>query len=137
MINVNYLAVVASAVASMVIGSIWYGPLFGKIFMREMGMDKWSAEEQAGMKKKMLQMYGQQFVASLVMFYVFAWLVGGLNQISVVGGLAAAFWVWLGFVVPLKFGDALWGGKMSLFWLGIGEMLLTLLAGGVIIGMLK
>jgi hypothetical protein len=43
-------------------------------------------------------------------------------------------WTWLGFVVPIKLGDALWGGKMTMFWLGIGNMLLTLLAGAAIIG---
>ena len=71
------------------------------------------------------------------MFCVFAWLIGGLKQMSVAGGLSVAFWVWLGFVVPLKLGDALWGGKMTLFWLGIGNMLLTLLAAGAIIGAWK
>jgi hypothetical protein len=45
-----------------------------------------------------------------------------------------AFLMWLGFVVPVKFGDAIWGGKMGLFWLGIGNMLFTLLASGAIIG---
>ena len=37
MMSVNYWAVFVSAIASMVIGSIWYGPLFGKMFIREMG----------------------------------------------------------------------------------------------------
>lgn len=130
----NYLAVLVCAIASMVIGSIWYGPLFGKIFMKEMGMDTWSQEKKDSMKKSMTMTYIWQFVASLVMFYVFAWLMGGLNQMSVMGGLTAAFWVWIGFVVPVKFGDALWGGNMKLFWIGIGNMLVTLLVVGAILG---
>ena len=132
--SVNYLAVLASAGASMIIGSIWYGPLFGKKFIAAMGMDKWSPEQQAAEKKKMGMTYFLQFVASLVMFYVLAWLMGGLGQMSINGGLMTAFWVWLGFVVPLKLGDAIWGGKMSLFWIGIFNMLVTLLAAGAIIG---
>jgi hypothetical protein len=42
--------------------------------------------------------------------------------------------VWIGFVVPLKLGDALWGGKWPLFWIGIGYNLVYLLVAGAIIG---
>ena len=123
-----------AAIASMVVGSLWYGPLFGKKFTSAMGMENFSPEQMAGMKKGMTMTYVWQFLASLVMFYVLAWLIGALDKMTVTGGLMAGFWVWLGFVVPLKLGDALWGGKMSLFWLGIGNMLVILLAAGAIIG---
>ncbi len=136
-VMVNFWAVLASAVASMVIGSIWYGPLFGKKFMSAMGMDSWSSEKKAAMKKSMGLTYLWQFLASILMFYVFAWLMGALGAKSAMDGIQAAFWVWLGFIVPLSLGNALWGGKMILFWLGIGNMLLTLGAAGVIIGIVK
>src|SRR3989344_5768242 len=103
-VSVNFLAVLASAVASMVVGSIWYGPLFGKKFMSAMGFDKMSPEHQAEMKKGMMLTYLWQFIASLVMFYVFAWLICALGAVTVTGGIQAAFWVWLGFIVPTKFG---------------------------------
>ena len=45
---VNLWAVVACAVASMIIGSIWYGPLFGKAFMTATGMDQWTPEKKSG-----------------------------------------------------------------------------------------
>ena len=133
-ITINYWAVLVSAVASMVIGSVWYGPLFGKMFMTAMGMDKWTKKQQEEMRKKMLATYLVQFIASIVMFFVLAMFMGKLDQMSVCGGLVTAFWVWIGFIVPLKLGDALWGGKMILFWLGISNMLLTILASGAIIG---
>ena len=136
-VTVNFWAVLVSAIASMVVGSVWYGPLFGKVFIKAMGMDQWSPDKQAEMKKGMMLSYLWQFVASLVMFYVFAWLMGALGAVSVMGGIQAAFWVWLGFIVPMKFGDALWGGKMTLFWIGIGNSLVTLLAAGAIIGAMK
>jgi hypothetical protein len=50
------------------------------------------------------------------------------------GGMLAAFIMWIGFVVPVKLGDALWGGSKKMFWLTIGNMLVTLLAAGAIIG---
>lgn len=132
--EINYWAVLVAGVVSMAIGSLWYGPLFGKRFMKEMGMDMWTPEKQAEMKKCMPKAFATQFVASLIMFFVFAWYVGLSGHLGLLGGLNNAFWVWIGFVVPLKLGDALWGGKMSLFWLGISNMFFTLLIGGAIIG---
>jgi len=121
----------------MVIGSIWYGPLFGKKFMQAMGMDSWSQEKRDAEKKRMGLTYFIQFIASLVMFYVVARFMGGLGQMTLSGGLSVALWVWLGFIVPVKLGDAIWGGKMTLFWIGVGNMLVTLLVTGAIISFWK
>lgn len=134
MMAVNYWAILVSAIASMVIGSFWYGPLFGKKFMAAIGMDKWTPEQKEAEMKKMGMTYFLQFVASLLTFYVLAVLMGRLNQMSVNGGLMTAFWVWLGFVMPVQLGSSIWGGKMTLFWIGAGNMLVTLLAAGAIIG---
>jgi hypothetical protein len=133
-VSVNFWAVLVSGVCSIIIGSLWYGPLFGKKFMRAMGMDTWSAERQAEEKKKMGLAYFGQFVASIVMFYVLGWLMGALNAVTPLNGVQVAFWVWLGFVVPVQYGQQIWGGKLILFYIGAGNMLLTLLAAGAILG---
>ena len=132
--EINYWAILVSTVASMVIGSIWYGPLFGKKFIHEMGMDKWTPEHQEKMRKTMTKSYALQFIASLVMFFVLAWYIGLSGHTGVLGGLNNAFWLWIGFVVPLALGNALWGGKMSIFWLSIGNMFVAILVAGAIIG---
>jgi len=132
--EINYLGVVASAIASMVIGSVWYGPLFGKTFMHAMGMDQWTPERQAAEKKKMGKLYATQLIASLVMFYVLAAFMGKTSSVGISGGISTALWAWIGFVVPVQLGNAIWGGNMTLFWLGAGNMLLTLLAAGAILG---
>lgn len=134
---VNLWAVLVSAIVSMIIGGIWYGPVFGKKFMHEMGMDNWSKEKQEAMKKKMGMSYVVQFIASFVMLYVLAGIVVGFGHVTAGEGMMTGFILWLGFVVPIKLGDALWGGKKALFWLGIGNMLVTLLAAGAIIGAWK
>ena len=46
--DVNLLAVLAAAVATMVLGAIWYGPLFGKSWMSAHG---YTPEKLAGMKQ--------------------------------------------------------------------------------------
>jgi hypothetical protein len=146
--NINFWAVLVSALASMVIGSVWYGPLFGKKFMVAMGMDKWSPEKQAAMKKTMGMSFVLQFVASLAMFIGLALMLALGRTIAefasfsgaesdFVGwrvGLTSGFFIWLSFVVPVKLGEAIWGGSWTLFWLGIGNMFVTLLVAGAIIG---
>ncbi len=132
--SVNCWAVLAAAVASMVIGSIWYGPLFGKKFIAASGMDKWAPEKQAAMKKKMWMSYAGQFAASLVMFYVLAGIIVGFAQIGWAKGAMSGLIMWAGFVLPIKIGDVAWGGNKTLFWLESLNMLVTLLAAGAIIG---
>ena len=130
--QINIWAVLVSAVAGMVVGSIWFGPLFGKKYSSLMGFEHKSAEEREKMKKGMMGMYAAQFVASLLMYYVLAKFIGTPSGVH--EGMKLAFWVWLGFLVPQKFGDELWGGNMPLFWLGIGASLISTLAAGAIIG---
>jgi hypothetical protein len=132
--EINIWSVLVSAVAAMVIGSIWYGPLFGKKFMEASGMNKWTPEQQAAMKKKMMVSYAAQFAASFVMFYTVAGIIIGFSDNTALGGMVAAFLVWLGIIVPVKIGDLVWGGSKTMFWLVVGNMLFTLLAVGAIVG---
>ncbi len=134
MAPVNFLAILVAAISSMVVGSIWYGPLFGKQFMHAMGMDTWTPEKKEAMKKKMMWSYVGQFIGSFVMFFFLAGLIVGFGQTSVGGGLWVAFTVWLGFVMPLVLGELLWGGTKTMFWLKAGNMFCTLMVAGAILG---
>jgi hypothetical protein len=37
-VHVNWLAILVAALAGLAVGGIWYGPLFGKAWMRESGV---------------------------------------------------------------------------------------------------
>ena len=50
--NVNYLAVVLATIAQFVAGAIWYMPLFGELWGKIHGFDKFSIEEQKEMQAK-------------------------------------------------------------------------------------
>jgi hypothetical protein len=121
----------------MIIGGVWYGPIFGKLFMHVQGWDKRSKEENEAMMKAAKWSYLWQFVASVVMFTVLSFLMYATNATGQGGAVALAIVIWIGFVVPLSFGQMLWGGKMTIFWLTIGNMLLTLIVGAAIIGAWK
>lgn len=131
---INLWSVLVSTVVSIIIGSIWYGPLFGKKFMEASGMNKWTPEQQAAMKKKMMLSYAGQMVASFVMFFTVAGILTGFGKATAFDGMVGAFFIWLGIVVPVKVGDVMWGGNKTMFWLVVGNMLVTLLAVGAIVG---
>lgn len=119
MVDVNYLAILVSALLSMVLGSIWYGPLFGKPWMKMMGITK---ESMKGMTSAdMGKLYGIQFIGSLVMAFVlshslvYAKSYLGLSGLGV--GIQTGFWTWLGFVAPVTLTSVLWEGKPWKLWL--------------------
>ena len=133
--DINLWAVLVSAVASMVIGSIWFGPLFGKKFIHESGLDQMSPADQQAAKKAMWKSYIIQFIASLVSFYVLACFINyHFDEVTVGNSILVALLAWLGFVVPTKIGDTIWGGKWILFWLVTGSHLITFIAVGAILG---
>ena len=135
-VPVNYTAVLSAAIASMVIGFLWYGPIFGRMWMKLSGItaDKMNAAKQKGMGKS----YAMMFVGSLVMAYVlqhalfFASTYLGAYGAS--AGLVAGFWNWIGFVAPVTLGTVLWEGKPWKLWLlNNGYYLVTLSVMGIIL----
>ncbi len=135
MAPVNFVAILVAAISSMVVGSIWYGPLFGKLFMREMGMDTWSPEKKEAMKKKMVWSYVGEFLSSVVKFFFLAGLIVGFGQTTLLGGMWVAFTVYIGFMMPIVLGELLWGGTKTMFWLKTGNMFITMMVAGVILGL--
>lgn len=132
-VAVNVVAVIVAAIASMIIGMIWYSPsVFGKKWMAMMG---WSEKDMEKMKKAgMTQGYLIGLVGALLMAYVFAHILKYSGATSVVDGLQGAFWVWLGFVATLTAGGVAWEGKSWNWWLlANGYHLLALLVMSVIL----
>ncbi len=138
----NYLAVLVCGIVSLVLGFIYYGPLFGKTYIRLMGWDKRSPAEQEEMKKGMGKNYALAFLGSLVMAFVLShslvFASSYMNASGFSAGLQVGFWSWLGFIAPVTLGDVLWGGKSWKFWtLANGYQLIQLLVFGVILALWK
>ncbi len=70
--DLNWLAVVAAAVSSFIVGGLWYGPLFGKVWMQASG----NTEEKAA-GANMAKVFGLSFVLQLVAATVLALFIGG------------------------------------------------------------
>ncbi len=129
------MAVVVAAVANMILGSLWYGPFFGKQWMELSGI---SMEKMKGKAPNMGKTYALAFLGSLLMAYVLAHaLVFASEYMSVSGvsaGVMTGFWNWLGFVAPVTLGAVLWEGKSWKLWgLMNGYYVITLMLMGIIL----
>ncbi len=134
MISVNWWAILVSSLAALLIGAFWYGPLFGQKWMHALGWDPNDKAKMEGMKRSVGAIYFWHFIGGLVMATVVAVFISRLGVMTWLGGVKLGFLAWLGFVLPIKFSDSLWGGKQALFWISCGNMLVTMLVMGAILG---
>lgn len=138
-VEVNYLAVLLAGVATMVVGFLWYGPmLFAKPWMKLMGHTEKSLEKE---KDAMGKTYTISFLLALVTAYVLSHVMtfseNYFHYPQLMTGLTSAFWMWLGFVMPVQATDVLFGGKKwKLFAINTGYQLASLLAMGVVLGLM-
>lgn len=130
----SYLAVLVAAVASFLLGWLWYSrALFGNAWVKASGFTK--ADMEKAKKKGMTT----SMIFGLIAQFVMAWVLGGfivtMGLSGVAGGVCAAFMAWLGFVATIGLGTVLWEGKpMRLFWINSLHWLVALLIQGAIIG---
>src|SRR3979411_1521354 len=67
-IQLNYWAILAAVAASMVIGFLWYGPILGKAWMKEMGRPAGSKPDPKVMRRGLILM----LIGSLLPVFVLA-----------------------------------------------------------------
>ncbi len=128
--NVNFVAVVISAVISMVIGMLWYGPLFGKKWMELTGKKM----GEMGNKEEMPKLYVAALAASLVAAYMLAVFIKFVQAATPVDGAITGFWVWLGFIATVSLNEVLWGKRpLGLYLLNNGHELVNFAIIGAII----
>ena len=149
------MAVLVCGIAAMVVGFIWYGPLFGKAYMKTMGADTMTPEQKAAMKKSMGGMYFLQFILSLVTAWALSLFINLCAPFSSVfletklpntfvcypgsSPIWIAILIWFGFVMTTTASGALWSGKpkkmaWSFFWITAGAQLVTFIVFGLILG---
>ena len=98
----NIWAVLAAAVASFVLGGLWYSPvLFGKAWQKAAGL----TDEQLA-KGNMAMIFGLAFVLCLAASFVFAMFLGPRPPMALglgAGASAGIFWVAASFGVNYLF----------------------------------
>ena len=127
--NINYLAVLAAAVSTFVLGRLWYSPLlFGKAGMRANSFS--DADLQAFSKARM---FGWSFFFALVMAINLAmFLAGPTTNVTwgmAAGGLAGFGWVAMAIAIIGVFENRSWtyilinGGYMTVAFVIMGAII--------------
>jgi hypothetical protein len=133
--GINFWAVLVCAIATMVIGFLWYSPfLFANPWMRLMGFDPHDKAKLAEMQKGAGKMYALSFIATIVSAIVLAKIIFVTSVITVPYGMKVGFAVWLGFVTTVQFTGALFSKQPSkLYLINTGYQLVCYLAMGAIL----
>ena len=134
---INYLAILVAVVANFILGFLWYTPLFGKAWAKEMGFDTSVKPSGGEMAKGMVFMV----VGNFLMAYVFAhnmvaWsFVPGMDQMPKVGSVMnSAIFTWLGFYLPVDIGIVTWEKRSwKLFGINTGYHLAMLLVAATVL----
>jgi len=123
--GVNPWAVAVAAVATMVIGFLWYSPfLFARPWMRLMGHDSNDKDKLAEMQKSAGKLYALTFIATIISAIVLAKIIDLTSVNTVVYGMKVGFFVWLGLVATVQLTGALFGKQPTkLFLINAGYQL--------------
>ena len=104
--GISWLAVIAAVVANMVLGFLWFGPLFGKAWMAASG------RKEADMEGAGAGMYVVPILSALVGAIV----LWNVMQATGLSGIMAAFWMWLGFMALTSFTNSTFRGNSTTLW---------------------
>ena len=142
-IEINYVAIAIAVVANFLLGFLWYTPLFGKAWAKEMGFDLTQKPPAGAMMKGMILMV----IGNFLMAYVFAHNIAVWNPLtwgqpaSEMSPMAtvfyAAIFTWLGFFVPQDLSRVGWEMKSwKLFFINTGYHLVSLIVVAMILIMM-
>ena len=101
--------IIIGAVVNFIFGFLWYGPVFGKQWMKLSGI---TPEQMEGGKKE--GMMGKMIISailSLVTASVVSWLLPVLVPASFSSFLKYILILWLGFIFPIQMRGNLWEKK--------------------------
>jgi len=130
--GVNWVAVIAAAVAGIVIGFVWYAPqVFGRRWAQASGIEL----PQPGQVQPVTYVGG--VVTALVTAYVLAVLSRGLGAATLVDGAIVGAVVWLGFVATWLASGVFFERRSTEWWaINAGQAIVSLVVMGAIIGSL-
>lgn len=135
--NINFIAILVAVVANFILGFIWYTPLFGKAWAKEMGFDTNIKPASGELAKGMIFMViGNFFLAYVFAHNIAAWsYVPGMETMSPMANvMSSAIFTWLGFYLPVDIGVVTWEKKSwKLFFINTGYHFMMLLVASLIL----
>jgi hypothetical protein len=94
----NYVAVVVAAIAYWLLGAVWYGVFFSKLWM---ALEHVTPEQASGANP--VAPYIISFILNLVIAFVLAQLCAWRNANTAARGAALGILIWIGFLGPVTY----------------------------------
>jgi Protein of unknown function (DUF1761) len=138
-IHLNPLAIITAIIVSMVIDFLWYGPIFGKIWAKEMKMPAdFKPTSGTMIKATILQLVGTFLTVFVLAHSQEIWRPStwnlGNDGGNLMYGVMAAFFTWLGFYLPAVLSGMAWESKsLKLSFINGSNYLVTLMSQAIIL----
>jgi len=114
MLTIKYTAVVVATIVNFFFGFLWYTPLFGKAWAKELGIVTTGKPPAGALAKGMIM----NVIGNFLMAWVFAhnnaaWsFVPGMKDASAASIiLSSGIFTWLGFYLPVDLNTVAWEQK--------------------------
>lgn len=134
---INLVAVLFAAVSAFVLGFLFHGPVFGKLWMRLANIHPTGNEKVADMLPQLFWNFVVNLITALTLALVYMWSYTSpfLGGPGISTGMIVAFHVWLGFLVTTTSIEVIWMGRTLKLWLFEAcASLVVMLVMGAIIG---
>ena len=135
--QINMMAIGIAVVANFIFGFIWYTPLFGKVWGKEMGYDPNEKPQTGALLKGMITMVIGNFLMAWVLEHnrmAWSFVPGMADMPHIVIALNSSIFTWLGFYFPVDIGSVFWERKSwKLFFINTGYHLGMLVIASMIL----
>jgi len=129
-VDINYLAVIVCAIISMIVGALWYGPLFGKEWMKLAGFTEEDLKKGFNPAKTYSLAVAAHFFVALIISY----FIDLFHATTIVDGLRIALTSWVGFVAAPMYVNFLFEKRsVKLLIINTGYNLVLLLIFGIVL----
>jgi len=133
---IDFVAVLAAAIAGWLVGAVWYGVL-GKQWMAALGAHAPGLNDPSGKRRIPIGPMVLSFFALLLMAYLLSGIILHVGAPSLRIGVISGALVWLGFTIPaITVNNAFQRQKPMLTIIDGLHWLLVLVAQGAVIGLL-
>lgn len=130
---INWLAVIACVLFSVVSGSLWFGPkTFFPVWWKAIG--KSESEKPDGRPLTWILIMVSSFVQAVFMALMVNAMGSMTGGATLVSGVTAGFLLWLGFVAPTSLVNKLFPGYLKAWAIENGNHLINFVVFGAILG---
>lgn len=129
--QINFWAVIVAALASFIVGWLWYGPLFGKLWMELNGFTPEKLREEKGLPMPLIMVVN--YVATALAAFSIAMFIGAEADASF--GIFAGLMIALFWIGTSRLNDVLYERQpFRLYLINLGYNLVIYVIMGAVLG---